>query len=70
MIQPSTEDLIALLELAQQANLKALRERIQSLVRSDERYTRFADPILQLAKQFQAEEIEELLQNYLVEGKV
>ncbi|MBD2578030.1 ATP-binding protein [Oscillatoria sp. FACHB-1406] len=70
ILYPPSEEVAVLLELAREANLKALRERIQSLVASDERYSGFAAPILKLAKKFQAEEIEELLQNYRVEDKV
>jgi signal transduction histidine kinase/DNA-binding NarL/FixJ family response regulator len=65
-LQPPTEELTLLLELAQQANLKALRTHIEGLVQLDARYTGFATSILKMAKQFQVEEIEELLQNYLV----
>lgn len=64
-----------MLALARQANLKALREQLEHLVHTDQRYTPFAEPLLQLAQQFQAEEIEDLLQRYLedledVEGGV
>ncbi|MBD3883954.1 response regulator [Phormidium tenue FACHB-886] len=70
IILPPTPDLAAMLEAIQDANLQALREQIDRLVQADDRYAGFAAPILQLAKQFKAEEIEELLQQYLVEEKV
>jgi hypothetical protein len=69
MIVPASQDLKILLGFVQQDNLKALRERIESLVRVDGSYSKFAAPLLQLAKQFKAEEIEELLQQYLAQEK-
>lgn len=65
MIVPPIETLTAWLELAQNTELQDLREQIAHLVQSDARYTNFVEPILQLAKQFKAEEIEDLLQEYL-----
>lgn len=64
-VAPPHETLSDLLALARQANLKALREQLEHLVHTDQRYTPFAEPLLQLAQQFQAEEIEDLLQRYL-----
>jgi hypothetical protein len=54
-----------LLELSHYADLKQLRQEIETLVRADDRYQGFAAPILQLAQQFKVEEIEDLLQQYL-----
>ena len=68
LVLPSSNILEALLELANQANLKALREQVEQLVQEDKTYILFAETILPLAKQFQVEEIEELLQQYLTEG--
>ncbi|MEM9163510.1 MAG: ATP-binding protein, partial [Cyanobacteria bacterium P01_F01_bin.4] len=65
LILPPIQSLETLFDFAQQANLKALRSHLQQLLDTDSRYTPFADPILQLAKQFQVEEIEDLLQTYL-----
>ena len=65
---PPSNTLQTLWDLARQANLKALREQIEQLVNTDKVYTAFAEPILELAKQFKAEEIEELLQQYLTKG--
>ncbi|MDX2098583.1 MAG: ATP-binding protein [Leptolyngbyaceae cyanobacterium bins.59] len=65
LVAPPYETLSALLTLARQANIKNLREQLEHLVQTDQRYTPFADPLLQLAQQFQAEEIEDLLQHYL-----
>ncbi len=53
--------------MASQANLKALAQEIEQLVEEDKFYLPFAEPIIQLAKQFQVEEIEELLEKYLTE---
>ncbi|WP_008310499.1 hybrid sensor histidine kinase/response regulator [Leptolyngbya sp. PCC 6406] len=64
-VDPPRETLATLLKLAQQANLKTLREQLENLVQADQMYTPFAEPLLQLAKRFQAEEIEDLLQQNL-----
>ena len=69
MIIPSPVDLKKLLELAQQGNLKRLRSHTEHIAHSNPRYANFASKILQLAKQFKAEEIEELLQQHLTEKK-
>lgn len=63
---PPRETLTKLLTLAQQANLKSLREQLEQLAQSEQQYTPFVEPLLQLAKQFQAEEIEDLLKQHLV----
>lgn len=67
VVLPPREQLAELLELAQQANLPQLRERVEQLSRSDQRYAGFVAPILQFAKQFRAEEIESLLEQYLAQ---
>jgi signal transduction histidine kinase/DNA-binding NarL/FixJ family response regulator len=69
IIIPSAVDLKTLLELAQQGNLKRLREHTEHIAHSNPRYADFASQILQLAKQFKDEEIEELLQQHLTEKK-
>ncbi|WP_199309134.1 hybrid sensor histidine kinase/response regulator [Limnothrix sp. FACHB-406] len=66
-VAPPYETLSALLVLARQADIKTLREQLEHLVRTDQRYTSFTEPLLQLAQQFQAEEIEDLLQQYLAD---
>ncbi|MEP1062031.1 MULTISPECIES: response regulator [Cyanophyceae] len=66
---PSAVELKTLLDLAQKGNLKRLREHIEQLVHSNHHYAGFAAQVLQLAKQFKAEEIEALLQQYLSEEK-
>ncbi|MEG3954301.1 ATP-binding protein [Microcoleus sp. herbarium2] len=69
MIIPSPVELKTLLELAQQGNLKRLREHTEHIAHSNPRYADFTSQILQLAKQFKDEEIEELLQQHLTEKK-
>jgi CheY-like chemotaxis protein len=64
---PTTVELETLLNLAQKGNLKRLREHIEQLVHSNPRYAGFAAQVLQLAKQFRAEEIEVLLKQHLTE---
>jgi len=66
-VAPPYETLSALLTLARQANITTLREQLEHLVHTDQRYTPFAEPLLQLAQQFQAEEIEDMLQQYLAD---
>ncbi|XGV86174.1 MAG: ATP-binding protein [Limnothrix sp. BL-A-16] len=66
-VAPPYETLSALLALARQANIKILREQLEHLVHTDQRYIPFAEPLLQFAQQFQAEEIEDLLQQYLAD---
>ena len=70
IVAPPAQTLKVLLEAAQQGRFMALREQIETLVDTDQAYTPFADSILHLAKQYRAEEIETLLQQYLTEGLV
>ncbi|MEM6252367.1 MAG: ATP-binding protein [Cyanobacteria bacterium P01_D01_bin.156] len=67
VVLPSSASLEALLNAAQQADLKSVQEQLDALVTQDIKYTSFAAPILQLAEQFQVEEIEDLLQASLRE---
>ncbi|MEG3897104.1 MULTISPECIES: ATP-binding protein [unclassified Microcoleus] len=69
IIVPDILELKILLEMAQRGNLKRLREHTEHIARSNPRYAGFASQILQLAKQFKAEEIEELLTQHLTEKK-
>jgi hypothetical protein len=69
IIIPASPELKTLLEFAQQGNLKRLREHTEHIAQSNPRYADFASQIIQLAKQFKAEEIEELLQQHLTEKK-
>lgn len=55
------EDLALLLNLAQQGRLKKLTEEAKRIEQLDKSYTQFIQQILQLAKSFQADKIENLL---------
>ena len=55
------EDLALLLNLAQQGRLKKLTEEAKQIEQLDKSYTQFIQQILQLAKSFQADKIENLL---------
>ncbi|MEB3211339.1 MAG: ATP-binding protein [Leptolyngbyaceae bacterium] len=62
---PPRQTLELLFELAQRDNILQLKTELHDLMSTDKTYTSFAESILQLAKQFQTEAIEELLQKYL-----
>ncbi len=65
LILPPQETLERLLRPAQIGDLKLLCERLDQLVSTEKTYLSFAEPIRQLAKDFKAEEIEELLEQYI-----
>ncbi|MEP6487804.1 ATP-binding protein [Microcoleus vaginatus GB2-A3] len=69
LIIPSPVELKTLLEMAHKGNLKRLREHTEHIAHSNPAYADFASQIIRLAKQFKAEEIEELLQQHLTEKK-
>jgi signal transduction histidine kinase/DNA-binding NarL/FixJ family response regulator len=69
IVLPDSAEMMALLELAEQANLKQLRTRVEQLAQADSRYVGFVNSILHLAKQFKAEEIEDLLKQQLAKEK-
>ncbi|MEG4013739.1 MULTISPECIES: hybrid sensor histidine kinase/response regulator [unclassified Microcoleus] len=69
IIIPDILEINELLDLANKGNLKRLREYTEHLAQSNPRYAGFASKIINLAKQFKAEEIEELLKQYLTEEK-
>ncbi|MEG4586450.1 ATP-binding protein [Microcoleus sp. MOSTC5] len=68
-IFPTTVELKTLLEMAQKGHLKRLREHTEQIARSNPHYASFASQIIQLAKQFKAEEIEDLLKQHLTREK-
>ncbi|MEG4210738.1 ATP-binding protein [Microcoleus sp. S13_B4] len=68
-IIPSPVELKTLLEMAQKGNLKRLRSHTEQIAGSNPGYADFTSQIIRLAKQFKAEEIEELLQQHLTEKK-
>jgi len=65
LILPPTEDLQHLLELAQDGLLIKLTGTARQIGQQDSRYQPFIERILQLAKQFQSDQIEELIQLHL-----
>ena len=65
LILPPTEDLQHLLELAQDGLLIKLSKTARQIEQQDSRYQPFIEQILQLAKQFQSDQIEELIQLHL-----
>ena len=67
LVLPPSKTLESLLELAGRDNIKGLREHLVELVESDRAFSPFAEPLLQLAKQFETEEIEELLECHLLQ---
>jgi signal transduction histidine kinase/DNA-binding response OmpR family regulator len=64
-VLPAKVDLQNLFEWAQKAQLSKLREYLEQMVQRQPQHQSFAAPILQLIKQFRAEEIEDLLAKYL-----
>ncbi|NJK74337.1 MAG: response regulator [Richelia sp. CSU_2_1] len=65
MAVPSLEELALLLDFAQQGRLKKLTEAAQRIEQLDKRYNEFVGQILQLAKSFQVEKIENFLTQYI-----
>ena len=66
VVIPPRSILKNLLDLAHSANIHGLREQLAQLDSEDEQYVSFTKPLTDLAKQFQSEEIEMRLQQYLV----
>jgi len=64
-ISPSPADLQILLDLAQDGLLRELEETATKIGQKDERYQPFIHEVIYLAKQFQTEKIETLIQRYL-----
>ncbi|MEM9009389.1 MAG: ATP-binding protein [Cyanobacteria bacterium P01_F01_bin.86] len=65
VIVPPKPVLESLLQLAQQDRIKDIRTQLVQLIETNTAYNPFAVSILQLAKQFQTEEIEAVLQKHL-----
>ncbi|MEG4105493.1 ATP-binding protein [Microcoleus sp. S13_C5] len=70
LIIPDTADLQVLLEFAQEGRLKKLAEVAEKIGEKDERYQPFIQQVLELAKQFKSEKIEELIQYYLPKNPI
>lgn len=65
LVIPSPSVLESLLEQAQAASIKSIRQQLQELRASDPSYLPFSDSLLALARNFMIEEIEEKLRFYL-----
>ena len=65
LVVPPHPILEQLLALAERNQIKGLRSHLQDLKASDPAYTAFAESLLQLARTFQTEEIEEQLHQHL-----
>lgn len=65
VIPPSAADLQILLELAQDGLLRELAETADKIGKKNRRYQSFIQEVIQLAKQFQTEKIEALIQQHL-----
>ena len=67
---PPISTLETLINLAQGGRILELQEQLEKLVQQDEQYAPFCAAMAQLAEQFQVEELEAQLQNYLEQGSV
>ena len=70
IIPPSAVDLQILLELAQDGLLIELTETAVKIGQKDERYQPFIQEVVQLAKKFQPEKIEELIQKHFANASM
>jgi len=64
-IPPPLKSLQQLLELSQKGRLKQVTALAEQIEQQDERYQPFIQQILQLAKQFRSEQIEQLTKSYM-----
>ncbi|MBD2578045.1 response regulator [Oscillatoria sp. FACHB-1406] len=65
IVLPPREQLQQLLEFAQKGRLRQLIALAEQMSEQDDRYQPFAKQIVPMAKQFQIEQLEQLLQSYL-----
>ncbi len=70
LVPPPVMDLQVLLELAKDGMLDELTETAEKIGKKDDRYQPFVEQILQLAKQFQVEKIETLIEKYLIHNQI
>lgn len=68
VVIPPRQVLEILLKSAQEADINTLRAQLTELTEVDPVYGSFVEPIMQLSRRFEAEEIETLLNRYLIEG--
>ncbi|MBD2208968.1 response regulator [Nostoc linckia FACHB-104] len=66
LIPPPLEDLQAWLELVQEGRLKKLIAAAEQLEQQNHQYKLFTQKIIQLAKQFQSEQLEQFIQQYFL----
>ena len=64
-IIPLQKELQALLHLSKTGRFRRMLQRLEWLLEKDKGYSDFIHPIFDLAKQFKANEIEDLLNHYL-----
>lgn len=64
MISPPVTDLQVLLQLAQGGRLRKLKEVAEQISEQNDRYKPFTQKVLHLAREFQLEQIEELLKQH------
>jgi signal transduction histidine kinase/DNA-binding NarL/FixJ family response regulator len=67
LIPPTQADLGELLTLAQQGRIKKLVEAAEAIRQKDPQYSAFVQQMLQLAKQYKLDQIEQLIQQHLLE---
>ncbi len=68
LVPPPPEELEVLLEMAMRGNMTDIRERATKLEQMDQKYKPFADKLQQLAKAYDDDEIEALIEQYMEEG--
>ncbi len=68
IVLPPLQTLEALLNLTRQDNIKDLRKQLEKLIHKDSQYMSFAEPIIQLSRQYKTDEIEDILNQCLLEG--
>lgn len=62
---PPVEEILILLDLVERGRLKQFKQQLEALKAQNSNYEKFSQPLLILAKQFQIEEIESLIEQYL-----
>lgn len=67
VVVPPSSTLQTLLQSAREADINRLRTQLEELIETDPTYTSFAEPMLQLSRMFEVEEIEALLEKHLAE---
>ena len=70
IVVPEPADLQILLELAQDGLLRELIQTAEAMEQKNPTYQPFIQQIIQLAKQFQSEKIEEFIQQYLTQNNL